>query len=174
MVIGGRNEDGVLSNIEAVSLQNEDFSCNPQHLPYGVADHSSVHVPSLKGVLTCGGWDENLDGIMRPPDATKCVLQTKDKAPTLFASMNKGREDFGMVSNGQKIFSFGGYGRDLDMETIGMKGGQWEIESMPFNVNHHCVVRVQERIIITGGMDFTNFDEVSKPENIFLKDKNFF
>ena len=33
MVIGGRNDEGVLSNIEVVSLQNEDVSCNPQHLP---------------------------------------------------------------------------------------------------------------------------------------------
>ena len=161
MVIGGRNDEGVLSNIEVVSLQNEEISCNPQHLPYGVSDHSSVYLPSVKGVATCGGWDENANRI------SKCIVQSKGiKYSTHFASMNKSREDFGMVSNGQKIFSFGGYGSMWDMETIVIEGGKWFVEKMPFNVQSHCVVKAHERIIITGGKDFTNFDKVNKPENI--------
>lgn len=167
MVIGGRNDEGVLSNIEVVSLQNENVSCNPKNLPYGVSDHSSAYLPSVQGVVTCGGWDENANRI------SKCIVQSKGiKFSTHFASMNKSREEFGMVSNGEKIFSFGGYGSMWDMETIFIEGhGPWVVEKIPFNVQSHCVVRVHERIMITGGIDFTNFDKVSKPENIFLSPK---
>ena len=168
MVIGGRNDEGELSNIEVVSLQNEDVNCNPQQLPYGVTGHSSVYLPSLKGVVTCGGYDEYFNR------TSKCIVQSKVNFSTNFASMNTSREDFAMVSNGQKIFSFGGYASMWDMETIDIEGGKWVVEKMPFVVRNHCVVRVHESIIITGGTDFTKLDEVSKHENIFLKDKNFY
>ena len=67
-----------------------------------------------------------------------------------------------MVTNGNEIFSFGGYPDGLNtMEKIDVtnENRSWVQQEMPFSVVAHCAVIVDSRIILSGGKDEN--DEVS-------------
>ena len=56
VLIGGGGTRSYLSDIEAVSIDDDNINCEPTDLPYKVTDHASVYTPVLDGILTCGGF----------------------------------------------------------------------------------------------------------------------
>ena len=72
LVIIGGFVRGVLSDIEALSLDKDNINCDPTDLQYKVCSHASAYTPILNGFLTCGGIDENYNYL------SKCILQRKE------------------------------------------------------------------------------------------------
>ena len=145
MIIGGYNR-GILSDIEAVSIDENDINCDPTDLPYKVAGHASVYNPVLDGILTCGGADENRNPL------TKCILQTKGNESNQFPSLNSKRHGLSLTAISNKIFAIGGFPNSNTMETMNLNTDrQWKKEELPFSVFGHCSVALGNKIIITGG-----------------------
>ena len=157
MIIGGWIiGDGILSDIEAVNLEDYNINCDPTDLPYKVSDHASVYIPVLNGILTCGGYDENYNCL------SKCILQRKGNESNHFPSLNSERIGLSLTSISDTIYAIGGYPNENTMETINLNTDkQWKQEDLPFSVVGHCSVRLGNKIIVTGGWD-CKYGNVSK------------
>ena len=147
MIIGGWN-GGYLSDIEAVSLNEDDINCDPTDLPYKVAGHASVYNPVLDGILTCGGADENRNPL------TKCILQRKGNESNHFPALNSKRYRLSLTSTADTMYAIGGNPNMNTMETINLNTDkQWKQEKLPFSVSWHCSVGLGNKIILAGGLD---------------------
>ena len=145
VIIGGWIR-GPISDIEAVSLDDDTINCDPTDLPYKVAGHASVYNPVLDGILTCGGADENRNPL------TKCILQRKGNESNLFPALNSKRDCLSLTSISDTIYAIGGYPNKNTMETINLNTDkQWKQEELPFSVSGHCSVGLGNKIIVTGG-----------------------
>ena len=148
MVIIGGYGGGKLSDIEAVSLDDDDINCDPTDLPYKVSSHASVYTPVLDGILTCGGVDANLN------DLSKCFLQRKGNDSNHFPALNSKRSGLSLTSISDTIYAIGGFPNKNTMETINLNTDkQWKQVELPFSVYGHCSVRLGNKIIVTGGRD---------------------
>ena len=157
-MIGGYGR-GKLSDIEAVSLDDDNINCDPTDLPYKVSSHASVYTPVLDGILTCGGWDENYNYL------SKCILQRKGNDSNQFPALNSKRFGFYLTSISDTIYAIGGRPNENTMETINLNTDkQWKQEDLPFSVFAHCSVGLGNKIIVTGG-----WDENGKVSKIILK-----
>ena len=159
MIIVGYGHD-VLSDIELISPSSKNDECNPTDLNEEVYDHSSVL--SVDGnIVTCGGKNKNLNRL------SKCQIQTSTGETRSFPSMINKREEFGMSIINGTIYAIGGYPSSNKMESINIKtGDQWKEEAnTPFRVNGHCVVTINNKIVVIGGYDREY--EVSK-NNVLL------
>ena len=155
VIIGGWNR-GRLSDIEAVSIDEDGINCDPIDLPYKVSYHASVYSSVLEASLTCGGWDENRNTL------SKCILQTKRNESNQFPSLISKRYGLSLTAISNKIFAIGGYPNENTMETINLNTAdrQWKKEKLPFSVDWHCSVGLGNNIIVTGGQD--EYNNVSK------------
>ena len=155
MIIGGYKR-GLLSDIEAVSIDGDDINCDPTDLPYKVKGHASVYSSVLEASVTCGGWDENRNTL------SKCILQTKRNESNQFPSLISERWGLTLTAISNKIFAIGGYPNENTMEAINLNTAdrQWEKEKLPFSVYFHCSVGLGNKIIVTGGGD--EYGNVSK------------
>ena len=183
MIIGGQSRD-YLSDIEAVSFDDDNINCDHTDLPYKVSDHASVYIPVLNGILTCGGeyseyreYSEYSEG---KPDSSpdiselsKCILQRKGNDSDQFPALNSGRYMLSMTSIADNIYAIGGCHGECHgglqnkntMETINLNTDrQWKKEEMPFSVYGHCSVKLGNKIIVTGG-----FDENGNVSKLMLK-----
>ena len=140
LLTGGWSKDD--SNIDLISIERKNEICNPHLFDIGYRlYHSSVL--TRNGVITCGGYGYGID----------CILQTKN-GTRQFPSMNRNRKDFGLALNNDKLFAIGGYsgGRLVDsMETIDINGNQWSEVPLPFKTDGHCVVSMNNKIVVMGG-----------------------
>ena len=126
-------------------MGKENGHCTASNLEYPVSSHSSV-VSSL-GVITCGGHD----GKSR---LKKCTLQKRDGETKMLPSMIRPRSAFGMVVINQTLIVVGGNGAFNKMETINLQSGQWNEVDLPFTVGYHCVVSINDTMILSiGGYD---------------------
>merc|ERR1719400_647713 len=147
VIIGGRNR-GHLSDIEAVSLEDNNINCDPTDLPYKVDLHASVYTPVLDGILTCGG----IDPIHK--HLSKCILQRKGNDSNHFPALNSKRYGLSLTSISDTIYAIGGYPNKNTMETINLNTDkQWKQEGLPFSVSRHCSVGLGNKVIVTGGSD---------------------
>ena len=154
MIIGG-NGIGRPSDIEAVSIDEDDINCDPTDLPYKVSYHASVYSSVLEGIVTCGGST-------RWKILSKCILQTKRNESNQFPSLISKRAGLSLTAISNKIFAIGGVPNENTMETINLNTDkQWKQEELPFSVKYHCSVRLGNKIIVTGGWD-CKFGNVSK------------
>ena len=153
VAIGGQRSHWIpSSNIEVIDLKNDESNCYPQSLPYKVFLHSSVYSPFLKGVVTCGGNDDDWT------DLSKCI-ETKLNGSIAFPSMNLIRTRLTLTSISNYIFAIGGFARSrwkvATMETINLETDrQWSLQKIPFAVYSHCTVTLGNKIIVTGGEDY--------------------
>ena len=161
MIIGGWHRiNGVtkgrsLSDIEALSRDEDDINCDPTDLPYKVDDHASIYTPILNGFLTCGGMDENHLNRL-----SKCILQRKGNDSNQFPALHSKRTGFSLVSISDYIYAIGGIPNKNTMETINLTTDkQWKKEELPFSVTGHCSLGLGHNIIVTGGYGYR---EVSK------------
>ena len=159
MIIGGWN-GGYLSDIEAVSLNEDDINCDPTDLPYKVNNHASVYSSVLEASVTCGGVDENGNHL------SKCILQTKGNVSNQFPSLISKRWGLSLTAISNNIFAIGGLLNENTMETIDLNATdrKWKTEELPFSVYYHCSVGLGNNIIVTGGKD-----ENVKVSKIILK-----
>ena len=157
LVIGGYG-GRYLSEVEMISLGTQDKVCQPLKLDYPVYGHSSV--VTSRGVITCGGWNGTR--------LKTCTLQTKEGETKPFPSMIRSRSHFGMVVMDQSLIVVGGMGALGKMEKIGLSDNEWVEEDLPFKVRYHCVVSINETMVIAiGGADERN---VSKRYFEFVND----
>ena len=158
MIIGGWNEAFRLSDVEAVSIDEDGINCDPTDLPYKVSYHASVYSSVLEGIVTCGGDDENWNTL------SKCILQTNQ-----FPSLISKRYGLSLTAISDKIFAIGGYPNIDTMETINLNTAdrQWKKEKLPFSVYDHCSVGLGNKIIVTGGDDY--YLDVRKIDLFFNK-----
>ena len=162
MIIGGNEWGRYLSDIEAVSIDEDDINCDPTDLPYKVGYHASVYSSVLEASVTCGGVDENWNTL------SKCILQTKRNESNQFPSLISKRKYLSLTAISNKIFAIGGYPNENTMETINLNTAdrQWKKENLPFSVYDHCSVVLGNKIIVTGGED--EYGNVSKTILKFL------
>ena len=155
MIIGGYKR-GRLSDIEAVSIDEDDINCDPTDLPYKVSSHASVYSSVLEASVTCGGIDEDWN------DLSKCFLQTKRNESNQFPSLISKRWRLSLTAISNQIFAIGGSPNENTMETINLNTAdrQWKKEKLPFSVYRHCSVGLGNNIIVTGGLD--EYGNVSK------------
>ena len=148
MIIGGWN-GGYLSDIEAVSLNEDDINCDPTDLPYKVNNHASVYSSVLEASVTCGGVDENGNHL------SKCILQTKGNDSNQFPSLISKRWGLSLTAISNNIFAIGRLLNENTMETIDLNATdrKWKTEELPFSVYYHCSVGLGNNIIVTGGKD---------------------
>ena len=148
MIIGGYN-GGPLSDIEAISIDEDDINCDPTDLPYKVVYHASVYSSVLEASVTCGGWGKNLNTL------SKCILQTKRNESNQFPSLNSKRGHLSLTAISNKIFAIGGSPNKNTMETINLTllTDNEKKEELPFSVLRHCSVGLGNNIIVTGGQD---------------------
>ena len=147
MVIGGHG-GGVLSDIEALKIDEDGINCDATDLPYKVAYHASVYTPVLDGILTCGGNDENWNYL------SKCIILRRGNDSNHFPALNSKRFGLSLTSISDTIYTIGGYPNRNTMETINLNTDkQWKQEELPFSVSSHCSVALGNNIVVTGGVD---------------------
>jgi len=146
VIIGGWNEAFRLSDIEAVSIDEDGINCDPTDLPYKVSSHASVYSSVLEAIVTCGGYG-NWNYL------SKCILQTKRNESNQFPSLISKRLGLSLTAISNKIFAIGGSPNKNTMETINLNTAdrQWKKEELPFSVWRHCSVGLGNKIIVTGG-----------------------
>ena len=148
VLIGGAGTRSYLSDIEAVSIDDDNINCDPTDLPYKVTDHASVYTPVLDGILTCGGFDGTRHYL------SKCILQRKGNDSNHFPALNSKRFGLSLTSISNSIYAIGGFTNENTMETINLNTDkQWKQEELPFSVSWHCSVRLGNKIFVTGGRD---------------------
>ena len=148
MIIGGSRYANYLSDIEAVSLEDDNLNCDPTDLPYKVYGHASVYSSVLEASVTCGGYRYG-------NTLSKCILQTKRNESNQFPSLISKRSGLSLTAISNKIFAIGGTPNRNTMETINLNSAdrQWKKEELPFSVYDHCSVGLGNKIIVTGGWD---------------------
>ena len=165
-VSGNGEKDGRVSDVELVRLGSDTDYCDPADLGNRIYMHESV--TTSKGVLTCGGSPLNAGTIY----TNSCTLQTATGELRSFPSMDCKRYEFQMVNIDDTIYAIGGGGtrsstsilsdgcedgsgrgsRDT-MEIINVKNGnQWIIEDIPFTAQGQCVVTINDKIVVIGGI----------------------
>ena len=148
VVIGGYSRGDVLSDIEALKIDEDGINCEPTDLPYRVANHASVYTPVLDGILTCGGNDENWNYL------SKCIILRRGNDSNHFPALNSKRSGLSLTSISDTIYAIGGHPNRNTMETINLNTDkQWKQEELPFSVKYHCSVRLGNKLIVTGGID---------------------
>ena len=137
-----------LSDVEVLDMQDEVTGCEPTDLPSAVSRHASVYSSTLQSVITCGG--ERND--------RRCFVQNKNGDKISFPEMNSGRSWFTMVSIRNQIVAIGGSASKNTIETIRLNATltKWDQQSMPFSVDSHCAVTLDNNVIIIGGRDENN------------------
>ena len=154
MIIGGYG-DGILSDIEAVNLEDYNIKCDPTDLPHKVYAHASVYTPVLDGILTCGGMDDNYNYL------SKCILQRKGNDSNQFPALHSKRTGFSLASISDYIYAIGGIPNKNTMETINLTADkQWKKEELPFSVTGHCSLGLGHNIIVTGGYGYKKVSKI--------------
>ena len=142
----------MMDDVEVLSMQTDDAGCNPTDLPSPVGVHASVYSPSLKSLITCGGF-------IYPRLSSSCLVQSKNGSNSSnqisIPPMKSARAYFAMVLIRDHLISIGGLGesgnRDT-METIQFNvTNEWIEQSMPFSVVLHCAVTLDDNIFVIGG-----------------------
>ena len=146
-------EDGRVSDVELVRLGSDTDECDPPDLGNKIWMHESV--TTSKGVLTCGGSPLNAGTVY----TNSCTLLTSTGDLRSFPSMDCKRYQFQMVNINDTIYAIGGGGNhpgrscEDTMEIIDVKtGNQWKIEDIPFTAQAHCVVVINDKIVVIGGL----------------------
>ena len=143
LAVGGFDGSNIL-DIEVLGIQKDDTNCNPTNLPFKLRGHATVFLPNL-GLVTCGGSNDK-------QRTSTCIVQSKSSDQTFFPSMRTRRSFFGMVVVSNKLYVIGGNPSDATMETIDInRPRKWTEEPIPFAVTSHCVVSLDDKIIVTGG-----------------------
>ena len=157
VIVGGLRSSRV-SDIEAVSLDEDITNCDPTDLPYKLGYQASVYTPVLNGFLVCGSEYEN--------GTSKCIIQSKRNDSNQFPALSSVKIGLSLTSISNKIYAIGGLPvheinwesseynimEDNIMETINFNTDrQWKKEEMPFSVFDHCSVGLGNDIIVTGG-----------------------
>ena len=146
--INGVTEGRCLSDIEALSRDEDDINCDPTDLPYKVYDHASIYTPIFQGVVTCGGRNKIWNTL------SKCILQRKGNDSNNFPDLNLKRSGLSLTAISNKIFAIGGWPNSKTMETINLNTDkQWKKDELPFSVSEHCSIGLGNNIIVTGGLD---------------------
>ena len=128
-------------------MQTEDKGCDPTDLPSPVYGHASVYSSVLQSLITCGGYGSN-------ERLSSCSVETKNGHSISIPPMNATRANFAMVTIENHLYSIGGWGSRNTMETITLNAtGTWNQQSMPFSVQDHCAVVLDNNIIVIGGWD---------------------
>lgn len=144
-IIGGGYFGSWNSDVELISLQRNNEICNIDQLDIGYQVEAHASVSTRLGVITCGGAIAPYfqDGIKN------CTLLTKNGQTREFPSMIHPRKNFGLALNNDKLFAIG----DETMETIDINGDQWTEDENTLQVwnSGHCVVSVNNKIIVLGG-----------------------
>ena len=125
--------------------------CIPPDLPYSLGEHASV--VSDKGIISCGGYNRTIQ--------SACTIQTATGETRSFPSMVSPHSNLGMVIIKDVIYAIGGFPTDNKMETINIKKKRkWTRRILPFHVYSHCVVSINNTIIVIGGLGTTRIRNV--------------
>ena len=161
LVIGGYH-DGRISDTELISFNSNDDECDPPDLDYVVSDHGTV--TSSKGLITCGGVNENREYI------SKCSTQSSNGETNILPSLVDARGSFGMVNVNEILYIIGGfgshgpYGSHSTMETLNLINetlwkkekinllGKRRNELYVLQLSGHCVVNIGSKIFVIGGV----------------------
>ena len=154
VVIGGIDSNWNykrLSNVELVTPSSNNDECDPTDLNEEVAYHASVLSPE-GNIVTCGGEDKKRNRL------SKCQIQTSTGETRSFPSMINKRSKFEMSIVNGILYAIGGHlltswGSSNKMESINIKTGKlWKEEAnLPFRVHSHCVVTINNKIVVIGG-----------------------
>merc|ERR1712018_805017 len=149
-------------------MQTEDKGCDPTDLPSPVKGHASVYSSTFQSLITCGGVGNN-------GRLSSCSVETKNGHSISIPPMNATRANFAMVTIENQIYSIGGdrtWRRgNGTMETITLNAtGTWNQQSMPFSVQDHCAVVLDNNIIVIGGQDENDFVDSTWIYNVVTKD----
>ena len=137
--------------MEIINLGTEEGLCQPLQLESPTSSHSSV--ATNRGVMTCGGQ-------IGVNYLKSCIIQTKDRKRMRFPSLNRGRSEFGMAVMGQSVIVVGGNGAINKMEKISLNGKKWVEEDLPFKVRAHCVVPINDTMMmVIGGNNGTKVNK---------------
>ena len=129
--------------VEMIRMQHSSWTCNVTNLKIPISEHSSVATGI--GVIHCGGLR---DGQI----SSKCVLQSKNGQIRSFPSMVRPRRNFGLtVVHGVLIAVGGEGGYQNTMEAIHIYGGSWSEFQLPFSVQNHCLVSIDNKVVSIGG-----------------------
>ena len=159
VIIGGSPGYQIyLSNVELITPSSNNDQCDPTDLNEEVASHASVLSPD-GNIISCGGENKPWKPL------SKCQIQTTTGETRSFPSLINERAWFGMSIINGTIFAIAGFSSWNKMESINIKtGDQWKEEAnTPFRVYGHCVVTINNKIVVIGGYDV----EVSK-NNVLL------
>jgi len=175
LVILGGYSGYTISDVELLDMQTEDNGCDPTDLPSPVYRHASVYSSTLQSLITCGGEEyngRNIDGRNIYGRISSCSVETKNGHQISLPPMNSGRSYFAMVIIQNKIYSIGGWETENTMETIKLNAtGAWNQQPMPFSVQYHCAVVLDNNIIVIGGMDENrNYLDTTWIYNVVKKD----
>jgi len=164
VIIGGWDGNG-LSDVEVLDIQTEDTRCNPTDFPSPIDAHASVYSSALQSLITCGGDGNN-------GSLSSCSIQTKSGHHISIPSMKSRRVAFAMVTIRNHLISIGGWGGRNTMETIQLNAaGTWTQQSMPFSVESHCAVTLDNNVIVIGGVDKNgNYRDTTWIYNVVRKD----
>ena len=151
----GSGEDARTSDVELVRLGSDTDECDPPDLGNKIYMHESVitsNVFNVTNVLTCGGAPLNAGTVY----TNNCTLLTATGELRSFPSMDCKRYEFQMVNINDKIFAVGGGGNcpsgrgsSGTMEIINVKPS---LDKIPFTAQAHCVVAVNDKIVVIGGL----------------------
>ena len=149
VVIGGIDSNWNykrLSNVELVTPSSNNDECDPTDLNEEVAYHASVLSPE-GNIVTCGGEDKKRNRL------SKCQIQTSTGETLSFPSMIHKRSSFRMSIIDGTLYAIGGNPSYKQMESLNIKtGDQWKEEAyLPFRVAGHCVVTINNKIVVIGG-----------------------
>lgn len=137
VVIGGHGK-----SIEIIN-EAKDLTCSIPSYPTSEDEFSSTLIPT--GILVCGGTYVN----------TCYQYKTSTSSWQSFPSMRRARGYFDMIYLNDVIWVFGGVsnGAGSYLEYFDMNSNRWTEQSMPFNVGHHCVAKInQHQLILIGGV----------------------
>ena len=133
----------ILSDVELIHIKGiENEKCRPIALEYPVHYHSTI-LTSL-GIMTCGG--DNRTSVLNA-----CMFQTKEGKTKSFPPMIRSRDRFGMVVVDQNLIVVGGFWVTNKMEKINLISGQWYEKDLPFMVSSHCVLSINDTIVVSIG-----------------------
>ena len=138
-----------------VSIQNDGNRCDPPDLPYPLGEHASVVYDN--SIISCGGYNRTL--------LSGCIIQTATGETRSFSSMVSPHSNLGMVIIKDMIYTIGGFPIDNRMETINIKNKRkWTRQILPFHIYNHCVVSINNTIIVTGGLGAKRTRNIRKYE----------
>ena len=122
--------------------------CQIANLPEPVYAHSATYTKN--GLLVCGG---NTFHDQSYQITNKCHILMSNRSWVPFNSFKQSRYYFSMTTLKEKVVTIGGLRAENSIEYLSLETeSKWETKTLPFTVNYHCAVAINDStIMIIGG-----------------------